>query len=118
RWVHQAGTNPIASYTVYRATFTANGQLPALVAPLTTLAVPPATQTTSLYLDTTPANGLWYYYQVKITDTAGKTAVTNEDWARATVPPSAPRNLTAVPGSRFAVLAWDAPLSGGDLGVS
>jgi hypothetical protein len=98
-WGFDQGTYALANYTIYRATYSANGPSEA-GAPIAT-GIAPAT---SMFDDNTVTNGNFYMYYVEASDVKGHKSWV---WDMARVPPSAPTGTTALAGSGSVLVSWN-----------
>ena len=85
------------SYQVFRAT-TSNGQT----------AVPLTTVTTNSYLNPGLINGTQYFYKVAAVNGSGAGPLSNQAMATPIALPTAPTNVTVLPGNAQLALSWTA----------
>jgi len=98
------GGSAITNYMVYRGTAAGAESFLTQLGPSTS------------YVDNGLTNGETYYYEVSAVNAVGEGSQSNEAVATPVspvAPPSAPGNLTAVPGDKQIALTWAAPSSDG-----
>ncbi len=97
------GGSPITNYNVYRSTIAGNETLLAEVGNMTT------------YEDSSVKPDQAYFYKVTAISSVGESSASNEATASTnmTAPPSAPQNLSAIPGNGGVFLRWQSPSSDG-----
>jgi len=96
-----SGGRAITNYTIYKATYPGHESNFVTIGNLTS------------YHDTKVTNGQKYYYEVTASNPLGEGPASNEAFALPGTTPSAPQNLSAVPGNAQVVLKWKAPVDSG-----